>query len=676
MKKLFYLSIIICSLVLSGVSIAEEITSLDEVVITATKTKELRKNVPNSVILIDDLDIKESPATSVGDLLGAKTGIDWRTRGDYGGAAEEIHIRGMGADGTQILVNGVTVNSPSLGTADVGKIPVNNIERIEVVKGSGSVLYGSGAMSGIVNIITKNPKRDQTDLKITTGYGSENSYQVSAEQGMFVFGDFGYYMTANTSGTDGFRDNADFIQNDVSLKLVFDKADKLNISLYGDYIDRESERPGPEPPPGTPLFTVRGIGVYNGESASLLNEQKETDKHLVLKIKSNPLDWLGLNFQTDYTEMESNNYSRYYSAFTLGNLPGSSSKVTNKIFGAEGNIEIKPFKGSTLLTGIQYKKYDWKNRSTTLDGFGNESSGLKGKNDLHTTGIFGEAQYRPSKYIKAILGIRRENHSTFGTEVLPRYGLIINPFDTTTLKLNTGKHFKAPTPNDLFWPKEDWGWGMGAEGNPDLEPETGWHSDVSIEQTFADKKIFISLTYFKWDIKDKISWVPDSSFFYRPDNLSKYEADGWELGTRIGPFNNMTISLDYTYTDAKEQKQGGVKRKARYTSDNFFKAGLTYWFDFGLDLTGILRYTGERPAVYALDTDKRPQAVLSGYWMVDLKANQQIGENWILSCQLNNLFDKEYDTYSENFYDQFGTKTLSNYPGAGRSFFLSLSYQF
>jgi outer membrane cobalamin receptor len=676
MKQLFYLSALAFCIAFPGLSIAQEVTTMDEVVVTATKTKELRKDVPNSVILLNEFDIKESPATSVGDLLGSKTGVDWRTRGNYGGAAQEIHIRGMGADGTQILVNGVTVNSPSLGTADAGKIPMNNIERIEVVKGSGSVLYGSGAMSGLVNIITKNPKRDQTDLKISAGYGSENTYQRSAEHGMFIFKDFGYYITANSSGTDGFRDNADLKQNDASLKFVLNKGKNFNISLYGDYIDRENGRPGPEPPEGTPLFTVGGIGVYNSESASLLNEQKEKDTHLVLNIKSNPVDWLGLNFQTDYTDMESNSYNRYYSAFSPGNLPGSSTEVINQIFGAEGNFEVKPFEGASLLAGVQYKKYDWKNTSITLDGFGSETSQLKGKNDLHTTGIFGEAQYRANKYVKGILGVRNEDHSTFGKKTLPRYGLIVNPFETTTLKLNRGKHFKAPTPNDLFWPTEDWGWGMGAEGNPNLKPETGWHSDASIEQTFLDKKIFISLTYFDWDIKDKISWVPDSSFFYRPDNLSEYEADGWEFGTKIGPFKNTTLTLDYTYTDAKEEKQGGVKRKARYTANSFFKAGLTYWFDFGLDLTAIVRYTGERPAVYTLDTDKKPTTVLSGYWMVDLKANQQIGENWTLSYKINNLFNKEYSTYTENFRDQFGTSTLSDYQGAGRSFFCSLDYHF
>ena len=653
----------------------EAVATMDEVVVTATKTKELRKDVPNSIILIDDLDIKESPATSVGDLLGCESGLDWRSRGNYGGAAEGIHIRGMGSDGTQILVNGITVNSPSLGSADTGKIPTNNIERIEIVKGSGSVLYGSGAMGGIVNIITKSPKRDQTDLKLSAGYGSENTYQTSAEHGMFFLGDLGYYITASTSGTDGFRDNADHEQNDMSLKLELDKGEKLNISLYADYIDRQSGSPGPETPPGTTLFSVRGIPVYNSESASLLNEQNETDKHLVLKIKSKPLAWLGLNFQTDYTDMKSDFYLRYYDGWTPGNLPGSSSETINQIFGVEGNAEITPFKGATLLAGIQYKKYDWKNTSLTLDGFGNGTSQLKGEKDLYTTGIFGEAQYRPNKYIKGIIGLRHEDHSIFGSKVLPRYGLIINPVETTTLKINIGKHFKAPTPNDLFWPKEDWGWGWGAEGNANLKPETGMHSDISIEQTLLDKKIFLSLTYFKWDIEDKIEWALDGTI-YRPDNLSEYEADGWELGTKIGPFNNMTLALDYTYTDAKEEKAGGVQRKARYTSNNFFKAALTYWFDFGLDLTTIVRYTGERPAVYALATDKTPETVLSGYWMVDLKANQQIGENWTLSCQLNNLFNKGYDTYSENFRDQFGASTLSYYSGAGRSVFLSLDYQF
>jgi outer membrane cobalamin receptor len=200
------------------------------------------------------MDIEESPATSLGELLANELGIDWRTQGNYGGAVQEIHIRGMSGNGTQVLVNGVSVNSPSLGVADVGKISLNNIERIEIVKGSGSLLYGSGAMGGTVNIITKRPEREKMDLKVRAGYGSDNTYEASAEQGMFLTDDFGYYLTATRRETDGFRGNADLRHNDVSLKLVFDKGDILDISLYGDYIDRYYGVPGVEPPKGTADF--------------------------------------------------------------------------------------------------------------------------------------------------------------------------------------------------------------------------------------------------------------------------------------------------------------------------------------------------------------------------------------------------------------------------------------
>ena len=152
MKRKIYVSLVLAVLINRGGVLAEEIIhntaipTMDEVVVTATKTDEQRRDVSNALILKDQYEITESPAQSIGELLANEPGIDWRTRGDYGGAAQEIRIRGMKADGTQVLVNGIVVNSPSLGTADVGKISLNTIEKIEVVKGAGSLLYGTGAL--------------------------------------------------------------------------------------------------------------------------------------------------------------------------------------------------------------------------------------------------------------------------------------------------------------------------------------------------------------------------------------------------------------------------------------------------------------------------------------------------------------------------------------------------
>jgi len=672
------------------------VSTMDEVVVTATKTKEKRKDVSNSVVIKDDLEIEESAAGSLGEFLANEPGVDWRTYGDYGGASQEIHIRGMSANATAIFVNGLNINSPSLGSADVAKIPLNNVDRIEVVKGSGSVLYGSGAMGGTVNIITKEPERDRIDLKAKAGYGKNDTYELSLEHGMFLIGDFGYYLTGTRRETDGFRDNGDLEHNDVSLKLVLEKGDLLNISLYGDYIDREYGMPGGKPPKGTADFYVDGIKVYNDDSESLLDRGSDEDGHVILEVNSRPLDWLGLRLRGDYTDMENYGYFRYVDFF--GDLVGNKSWVTNEVLGVEGNINLTPFKGSTLLVGVEYKDFDWESKGVNLNKKGTDipATIVVTNEDLHTTGTFAEAQYRPCKYFKGLAGIRHEDHSEFGTENLPRYGIIINPFKNTALKVNHGKHFRAPTPNDLFWPV-----GPFSQGNPDVKPEKGWHTDAGIEQSFFDDKFFIAVTYFHWDVEDKIQWGPDSNGVWTPENLRKYKADGFEASTRIGPFHNLNLGLSYTYLDAEEENKAytrqdygwppllppdfrydWVKRRAAYSPDHLFKGDVSYWTDFGLTVTATVRYVSDR-VWYRTETDvaypatKTVKYTLDSYWTADLKVQQRLYDHWILSIQATNLFDEEYDGYFDTFTDQAtGVTSVTTYPGAGRSIFFSVTYEF
>ena len=648
---------------------------LEEVVVSATKTEEKRKDISNSVILVDSPDIEESPAKSVGELLANEPGVDWRTYGDYGGASETIQIRGMSANGTQVLLNGVNIASPSLGTADVSKVPLNNIERVEVVKGSGSLLYGSGAMGGTVNIITKSPKRDQIDLRAGAGYGTQNTYELTAESGMFFFGDFGYYLTAGRKKTDGFRENSDLTHNDVSLKLVWDKGDVLNMSLYGDYIDREYGRPGIRPPEGTQDFFVGGVKFYDADSANLLAEGKDKDSHLVLQLKSRPLDWLTLNAKGDYTQMENEDLDWYVDS--NNDLAGTQMKVTNAVRGMEANANIRLFKGATALVGMDHKNYNWENNSVNLSAGGGEAPASREffDADLHTTGLYTEAQYRPCDYFKAIAGVRQEKHSTFGTENLPLFGAVINAGDRTAIKISHGKHFLAPTPNDLFWPNQDFGF-YSLEGNPDLKPETGWHSDATVEHRFWKDRIFAFLTYFEWDINDKIQWQPDDNWHYRPINLDRFEGSGWEAGLNIGPYQNMTFALSYTYTDA-EEKNAFVTRQATYTPEHQFKGTLTHWASFGLTTQLTLRYMGDRLYYGSDKTLTEPTGTLDAYWTVDLRLTQRVFEHWLVSLSANNLLDEEYDTYLSPFYNfSTGETTLEGFPGAGRSIFVKLGYEF
>jgi outer membrane cobalamin receptor len=648
---------------------------LDEIVVSATKTQEKTGDVPNSVILISKDDIANSPALSLGDALGNETGIDLRTHGDFGGATEEIHIRGMGADGTQVLVNGVVVNSPSLGSADVSGISLNNIEKIEVVKGSGSLLYGSGAMAGTVNILTKSPVKGSKDLELSAGYGSNSSYDLAVGQGMFLTNNFGYYITANKRETDGFRSNSWLDHKDASLKLVYHADGGPEMTLYGDYLDRSFGSPGVKPPAGTVDFFVNGIKLYDSESANLLNEGGEKDKHLAFEAAHSPLEWLKVSLKGTYADMESYNKNVY----NFFGLSGSKTWVVNKIEGVEANADMELFNGMNLLAGGEYKKYKWENRNIYLDENIMEISGTETTTDaqLHTYGLFAEAQYRPVERVKLVAGLRDENHSEFGSKIVQRYGLVLNPEANTAFKFNFGQHFNAPTPNALFWPYEDWGWGMGTQGNRNLKPESGRHMDAGIEHGWLDNKMFMDITWFKWDIANKISWVPDASFFYTPQNLDRYKSQGLEVSSNIGPYYDMTLSLSYTYTKADEKLFGGVTRQALYTSENNFKSTLRYADERGFTAEATVRYTGDRPGYYTLSTDIKPSVTLASYSTVDVKAEQAFMRNWLVSLQCNNILDKAYDTYTESFMDQnSGDIIIGKYPGAGRSLLLKVGYKF
>ncbi len=649
---------------------------LDEVVVSATKTEEKRKDVSNAIVVKDSFDIDESAVESLGELLANESGVDWRTYGNYGGASHELQIRGMDGAGTQVMVNGVVMNSPSLGTANISGIPLNAIDRVEVIKGAGSLLHGSGAMGGIVSVLTKRPEHDKVSAIFSAGYGSEDTYRLSAEQGMYLGENFGYYITANRRKTDGFRVNSKLRQNDVSLKMILDKGDALDISLYSDYIDREFGQPGVQPPKRTADHYVNGAKMYNNEAASLVNHHGDEESHSVLDIKSKVNERINLSIKGDYTSMKSYNYLRYNSSGT-----GVETWVTNRIYGIEGNADIEIFENASILIGAERKEFDYDNEMGNLDQYGESIDGSKSSENytVVSKGLFAELQYQPFDFCKVLAGIRRESNSKFGTENVFRYGLIINPVDGTVIKLSSGKHFAAPTMNDLFWPDDGF-----SKGNSSLTAETGWHSDITYEQSLLDDKLFFTCSIFHWDIEDKINWVETTDpaafpgyFYWSPSNVDDYNACGAETGIQIGPFYNTVLSVSYTYTDAEEKRQGGVERQAQNTSDHQFKGDLSYIADFGMSVKSTIRLVGDRPSHYAAVTDDDAENTLDSYWTWDMKIKQRLFERWIFSLQGNNLLNTKYYTNSSRFYDQKTfTSSIEDYPGAGRSLFFNVMFEY
>jgi len=667
----------------------DAIPMMEEVIVTATRVPEKRKDIPNAVVTMNANDISASGSASLDDLLANEPGLDGRSYGDYPGAAREIHIRGFRGNGTQVLVNGVPVNSPSLGLADLGKIPLNGIERMEVVKGSGSLLYGSGAMGGVLNITTANPQKGETDFKIHGGYGSHNTYRLGAAQGMYLTDTWGYYVTANRTETAGDRPNSFLRQNYASCKLIMDNDNYLpKISLYGNYLHRAYGLPGVRPPAGTSDFQLGGETFYNGESASLLDRGKDRDALLSLELTDNPLSWLEYTLRGHYLHMENDTYKRYPSMGGAGN----ETQVINKSPGISGHVNLTPFDEASLLLGGEYRKVRWENKNTPLDNTGSQITAQTSKDVAHvrSSGFFSEFHYRPSPYGKVLAGIRHERHSEFGSVNLPRFGVILNPFTNTALKFNHGKHFLAPTPNDLFWPDDGY-----VKGNPALKPETGWHTDITMEQSLFHDRLFLSLSYFRWHVNNKIQWEPDSQGTFSPRNLFGYKAQGFEGGIKAALSPNIRLGLSYTYLDAEEENMAYtvqdyftpdfqytiVKRRAAYTPREQFKGNLTWRTESGFMASATVRYTSNR-LLYNTETTSYPNTqtvtyTLAPYWTGDLKIEQRFGKHYTLSASINNITNRQYDTRLEGFTDPVTWNTqLCGYPGSGRFVFLSLSYDF
>jgi iron complex outermembrane receptor protein len=638
----------------------DAIPIMEEVIVTATKIPEKRKDIPNATVTMDAKDIAASGAASLEDLLANEPGLDGRNS-DYPGAGREIHIRGFRGNGTQVLLNGIPVNSPSLGLADLGKIPFDSMERVEVVKGSGSLLYGSGAMGGVINITTKSPQKEKPELKIRSGYGSHNTYRLGIAQGMYFTDTWGYYLTANRAETAGDRPNSFLRQNDVSLKMTMNgDNDSLKINLYGNYLSREYGLPGVRPPAGTSAFQLGGETFYNSKSASLLDRGKDHDALFSLELTDTPLSWLEYTLRGYYRHMENDTYAR---------LPaeGAETKVTNKSSGISGHVNLTPFSQVNLLLGGEYRGDRWENKSALLDSAGSPQTGgqTKYKARVNTNGFFSEFHYRPSPYGKILAGIRHERHSEFGSANLPFFGVILNPFTNTALKFNHGKHFLAPTPNALFWPDD----GL-MKGNPALKPEIGWHTDITLEQSLFHDQIFFSLSYFRWRVDDKIEWGLDSQWVYSPRNLLGYRAQGFEAGIKAVLSPHIRLGLSYTHLDAEEETMEHtiVKRRATYTPREQFKGHITYDTESGFTVSATVRYTGNR---LFYDQWSHRTYTLAPYWTGDLQVAQRFLKRYILFLSVNNIADKRYDTRLGGFNGQ-----LYGYPGAGRFIFLGLSYDF
>lgn len=565
--KLLFTVVFVAAILAAG-AVAYDTTDaaeieLEKTVVTATRTEVSLKDAPGAVTVITAEEIKDMTANDILDIIRESAGISLIGRSV--GGRSVISIRGLNSWHSLIMVDGMRVaaSDPVFGHSDFEQnwVPIENIERIEVVRGPLSALYGSEAMGGVINIITKKTTAKwRGSGKVGGGFRDDGNGGENQNYGMHVGGPI--------------------------LK------DKLGIGLSAEYI-RDEDTPDEDEPQYSELEGKEVLSVGSKLSftptdnhtlevaASFTNDDRWRDTStsrgtnyegiFELDKTNYSLSWRGTIGQTCSTvkvyRSDIDKLSR--KIYEDGEIDDYQEQLTNDILDAQTSFSI----GSHLFTlGGELRNEELE--STSL---------VEGKDDVTHNALF--IQDELSLFGDRLLltpGVRWDEHEAFGSEVSPRLYALYKITDKVNLKAGYGHAFRAPTIKQV---SEGYYATAGPHeflGNPDLKPEIADSYEVGAEY-FSDK-IFARGLFFYNDIEDLIDWKVIGSSGrvnqYMAFNIAKAETRGIE--TEVGitlPFG-LALSGGYTYLDAKDtENDQRLDQKPRHTINAKLKYALK---DLGL----------------------------------------------------------------------------------------------
>jgi vitamin B12 transporter len=603
---------------LAGITQAET-TTLDTVVVTATRTETPLSQIGSSVTVITAEEIEEKQQTQVLDVLRSVPGINLYRYGNLG-STTSISLRGTSNTHTLVLIDGVEFrDAAGFGGANLAHLTTDNIERIEIVRGAQSVLYGSDAIGGVINIITKKgAKKSQGYVSLEGG-----SYNTWTEEAGFSAGSEKVTTSFSVSRTDsdGFsaaneKDGNTEEDGDKSTSASFSLGVtptnifelKLNVRLT----DAEYEYDNYAPP--TYLFSdaddVEDYKDITGRTEGIFHL---CDDKLTISVGASITD----------TERE-----------TEGSVFGADSTYDGKITKFDLQNTIKLNEKNTLIVGAETEKEEYKSNSMSYSTYTNvDNSGSTRNNAAYIQ------EHINIENFSATTGIRIDDHKDFGTEATWRIAPSYNIKSTSThIKASVGTGFKAPTLYEL---------NDSSYGNEDLDAEKSFSWDIGIEQTILRSSLILSATYFFSDIDDYIAGDSETFISY---NIAELKSQGIETTIDWYPHEIVSLSLNYTYTDTEDEDG---ERKARIPlHKSSFDVNL-YPID-DVQLTTSVLYVGERE-----DSGE----TLDAYTLVNLSGSYQVCDYAKLFARIENLFDEDYEEVAG-----YGTAGLSAYAGVKVTF--------
>jgi outer membrane receptor protein involved in Fe transport len=483
----------------------------EEVVVTATLTQKALKDCSESVSIVDRRAIESIPAANSLNILDHFPGIFVNRTGDFGRA--DVDIRGLGQTCRQIavLVDGKPEKMGLFGCAVSHAFLLDNVDRIEVVKGPASVLYGGEALGGAVNLITRMPdKKFDTDL--TVFYGSYNTQHLNLKQGGII-DNLKYFFTFDKQKSDGHVENSEYSGDSFSGKLAYDLSKKTTISLQGRYFDGKKNEPGTIDSPISGYWND-----YKRGAVDLTAIRKSDTGEFSLKIYRN----FGTHQFSDGWD------SRDY---TNGAMVRFTTRgITRHEFTVGGDLRY--FGGKSL----NWPKGEWR------------------KND---GSVFLNDEYIPDSHWILSAGLRLQSDSLFGEELCPRAGVVFQATDATRFRASVGKGFRSPQLNELY---------MFPPANPDLKPERVWNYELGAEHDFGTRLI-VKGSVFHMKGNNMIQTIvnPKGLPPYIFANTGEFAFNGAEIELEAPMTSFLSGNIGYTYLDTGDLTKGRPGQKIDFS---------------------------------------------------------------------------------------------------------------
>lgn len=593
------------------------VASVGELVVTANRSPTEIERIGQSLTVLTAEDIRGSQAVDVSTLLAQTAGVSFSRNGGVGGSTS-LRIRGAETDQTLVILDGVKLNDPSSsgGGYNFANLLAGDIERIEILRGAQSTLWGSQAIGGIVNLTTAQPQEPFEGSLSAEGGSMGTSYFRGGVGGKTER--LAWRLAASRYHTDGvssyrYGEEKDGYENTgVSGRALLQATHALSFDLRGVYSKGRNEFDG-----------------FLTDSA----DYGETEEFV---------GYAGVNFDL-FGGALSNRIAYGYTRTDRQNF-NPDQAVTTTTFDARGENQRWEYQGLWTISDAWIATFggeteDSTMRSASPSAFDANPPVVRGKAGLD--GIYAQVQGEVIDGLNVTAGVRRDSHDAFGDNTLGQLAAAWSLNDgSTILRASFGQGFKAPTLYQLY----------SEYGNASLvaEEADGW--DLGVEQRFADH-FMVRATWFQRETENQIDYVscgaaPDPMCmvggvarwgYY--DNIARAKAKGVELeGTAdLGPLN---VAANYTWTEAKNDAAGSANEGKLLPRRPKHQANIqvAYTWADGASLGGAIRYVGK-----AYDNAANTN-VLQSYTLLDLRASYPVNDTFELYGRVENAFDDDYET--------------------------------